>query len=113
MLPYQSEFYTACKLGDQEGLRSLVDAHRGEMEAGSDQFSAVISLPLNRQGHTLLHVACEHTHNHLVQYLLDIGCDPSIGSVLMPDTNHGALVLCSLVQLVTVSIRVGHYLLYC
>ena len=78
VLPYHSEFYTACRLGDLEQLTSTVSSHREEMASGEDNFSSSCSLPVNREGHTLLHIACQNGHPQLVRYLLEIGCDPSV-----------------------------------
>ena len=82
VLPYQSEFYTACTLGDVEQLQNLVDTHKEEITKTTSDFATAICLPVNRQGHTLLHVACQNSHASLVSYLLGIGLDPSVRYVL-------------------------------
>ncbi|KAF6030440.1 ANKZF1 [Bugula neritina] len=77
MLAFQSEFYTACTVGDKVELERLITGYSNEILQGLDNFSAAISLPLNSQGHTLLHIACQKCHSHLIPYLLGIGCDPA------------------------------------
>ena len=79
VLPYQSEFYTACVTGDLARLSSLIDTHRDEIStAATGNFSNGVSLPVTPQGQTLLHIACINAHADVVPFLLDLGCDPSI-----------------------------------
>ena len=78
VLPMRSEFYTACKLGNEEQLSHLVKTHGDELARGSN-FSSVINLPINREGQTMLHVASIHGQSQLIPYLLSIGSDPAVG----------------------------------
>ncbi|XP_067943431.1 tRNA endonuclease ANKZF1-like isoform X3 [Watersipora subatra] len=70
----QSEFYTACLLGDDQKLQVLVTETSDECT----DLSAVASLPVNKEGKTLLHIAAENTHPSLIRPLLEMGCDPSV-----------------------------------
>jgi len=76
-MSYQSELYTSCHLGEAAILQEMLITHGEVISAGQDSLSAAISQPIDKAGHTLLHIACRAGHCDVVTVLLEMGCDPA------------------------------------
>ncbi|XP_053482311.1 ankyrin repeat and zinc finger domain-containing protein 1 isoform X2 [Ictalurus furcatus] len=62
--------YTACKTGDTEALRTLLEQYK-------DALIRLLNTPIDSAGYTLLHVASAAAQKHAVTLLLEMGSDPT------------------------------------
>ncbi|XP_020787567.2 ankyrin repeat and zinc finger domain-containing protein 1 [Boleophthalmus pectinirostris] len=72
--------FTACKIGDVDGLQRLLNGEKTEEETEtSDVKNPLIFLnkPIDSSGFTLLHVASAAAQKAVVKCLLDVGADPA------------------------------------
>lgn len=80
--------YTACKTGDIQSLRSLLDLpedeekeeHRREKNTEEDpasQIAGLLNKPIDSAGFTLLHVASAAGQKSVIRLLMDAGSDPA------------------------------------
>lgn len=76
--------FTACKVGDVEALRALlqlpVEKSEGQEHLESklsDGSSPLLNKPIDASGFTLLHVATAAAQKAVIGLLLDAGADPS------------------------------------
>ncbi|XP_017335773.1 ankyrin repeat and zinc finger domain-containing protein 1 isoform X3 [Ictalurus punctatus] len=62
--------YTACKTGDTEALRTLLEQYKHVL-------IQLLNTPIDSAGYTLLHVASAAAQKHAVTLLLEMGSDPT------------------------------------
>ncbi|XP_068428731.1 tRNA endonuclease ANKZF1 isoform X2 [Clinocottus analis] len=82
----RDEMFTACKVGDVDSLRALLQLP-GEMSQSQDQSESnpsdlpspliLLNQPIDSSGFTLLHVASAAAQKAVVRLLLDAGADPA------------------------------------
>lgn len=70
--------YTACKVGDVDTLRSLLQppTDSSDPSASTSTFTH-LRKPIDLSGFTLLHVASAAAQRGAVRLLLDVGSDPA------------------------------------
>lgn len=73
--------FTACKVGDIDTLRSLLqppgDTAESSDPSGTTSTRTLLSKPIDLSGFTLLHVASAAAQKGAVRLLLDAGSDPA------------------------------------